>query len=521
MRKINIALLFLVSNTIFFIILATLLPLQYETTDDVFMCLLANGKITGSPEFHLVYINSIFGLFLSLLYNTFSGVEWYTITFCVLHVISMAYISYCLYFSKRKTLLKVTLLLLFYVLWARIIISFQFTTTAGLLAFAGCLALTRETNKHFIIGAIYLLIASMIRFQAAGLVGIMMLPLFIQKITNKLFLFKMAGLLSLICGCYLLNIVTYSNDNWKYYYEYNKARGRCNDNPNAYLAFDCLPKGISQNDFQHLLNFNPDPNVIDLHSIKEIEEIIKNKAEERGLRCLKNLSVFPGMKFPPYVPLIMLTLLYVISIVYAPSKRDRAYLLWTIFAFFAVITFLGCFFIIKDRVLLCMIMPAFYIAASITNERINAISIVLISTMLLFAKQTLDQCKDNHEWNSDLQTYFWPLLNNNSDRLIWPCYGIDSFNPFCYFDMPYEIIDGSSMRYPSNKNYLKSYIDILQKKPLFIEKNNSKNGSSTSAITDIIQGIQEHYGMEARPRVVQQNKKYKAVEIILCDKITQ
>lgn len=513
MRKINIALLFLVSNTIFFIILATLLPLQYETNDDLFMCLLANGKITGSPEFHLVYINSIYGFLLSLMYNTFSGVEWYTITFCVLHVIAMTYISYCLFFSKRKALLRMALLLFIYILWARIIISFQFTTTAGLLAFAGCLALTRGANKHFIIGALFLLIASMIRFQAAGLVGIMMLPCYIQNIKDKSFVIRMSVLLSMIMGCVHINNATYSAWEWKYYIEYDRARSRCytNDNPNAYLASNFLPQGISQNDFMHLLHSNPDPSIIDLNAIKEIRTTIKSRTEKRGFRCIKNLKAYTNMEYPPYIPIIILTILFAIALTNEYNNHDLYVLLLGYLLFIIVFVCIGCFSVIKNRVFICMILPATYIAVSKSTKKIIPIISVLFILSVFFAKQTYDERMGRKQWNTNLQTYYWPLLDKYSDRLLWPCLGIETYSPFKYYDMPYNIIHGSSMRYPQSNNFCNSYSEVLSKKPLFVVRNSSLNEHSIT--TDIIQGLKEHYGIDAMVHVIQENIMYKVVEI--------
>ena len=58
------------------------------------------------------------------------------------------------------------------------IIDFQFTTTAGLLCFSGCLALLQPNNKWKVFGAFAIFVASLIRFYAAGLVGIICSPLF-------------------------------------------------------------------------------------------------------------------------------------------------------------------------------------------------------------------------------------------------------------------------------------------------------------------------------------------------------
>ncbi len=133
-RMINNKWLILLVNALFFALMAWLLPIRFEVNDDAMMCMIANGKFTSVPDGHLVYINAIYGWVLAKLYGWIPAVEWYTLLFCVLHVVSVTGIVCAVLKNKEiQNGLKAIFLFFVYVIWIRIIIDFQFTTTAGLL----------------------------------------------------------------------------------------------------------------------------------------------------------------------------------------------------------------------------------------------------------------------------------------------------------------------------------------------------------------------------------------------------
>lgn len=115
----------LLFNTVFFFLMAWILPIHYEENDDVMMCMIANGVFSGNPDGHLVFINAIYGWILAGLYMITKAVEWYTLSFCLLHVLAMTGIVYVVARDKGlHPLLKGAFLVFIYVIWARIIIAF-------------------------------------------------------------------------------------------------------------------------------------------------------------------------------------------------------------------------------------------------------------------------------------------------------------------------------------------------------------------------------------------------------------
>ena len=68
----------------------------YEQNDDLAMQFIANGYFTGTPDFHLVFINVIIGHFLSFLYTHFLGVEWYSLLMIALVLLSFFSNLFCI-----------------------------------------------------------------------------------------------------------------------------------------------------------------------------------------------------------------------------------------------------------------------------------------------------------------------------------------------------------------------------------------------------------------------------------------
>ena len=224
-------------NIIFFAVMAMVLPLGFEENDDVMMCMIANGTYSGVPDFHLVYINVLYGCVLTWLYGLTSAVEWYTVSFAILHIVSMSVLVYCVLTTpNRARWERVLWLLVLYVLWIRIIGALQFTTTAGLVCIAGCMLLLRPSAKVRWSGVGLVIIAALIRVFAAGLVGLLMAPiiLYTYRLEWRKYI-PVVVMLMAVVGCRVVNLASYERDpEWRYFWHYNQLRAQLNDNPNAY-----------------------------------------------------------------------------------------------------------------------------------------------------------------------------------------------------------------------------------------------------------------------------------------------
>ncbi len=191
--------------------MAWLLPLGFEENDDVMMAMIANGTYSGSPDYHLVYINVIYGAVLAALYSLTTAIEWYTLCFAILHICSMSVISYCILTTpNRARWERILWLIVLYVLWTRVIVALQFTTTAGLVCLAGCMLLLRGSWQARWSGVLLVIVAALIRFMAAGLVGLLMAPIIVY--TYRLEWRKYIAvvvMLTAVVGCRMANKAVY------------------------------------------------------------------------------------------------------------------------------------------------------------------------------------------------------------------------------------------------------------------------------------------------------------------------
>ena len=283
-------------NIAFFALMAAVLPTQFEENDDIVMAMIANGAYSGSPDCHLVYINVIYGALLAFLYGLTKAVEWYTLAFAALHVVSMSVLVYCILTTENRSPWERWLwIIVLYVLWARIIVALQFTTTAGLVCLAGCMLLLRESKKARWSGVVLVVIAALVRFMAAGLVGLLMAPIIVYtyRLNWRKYIAVVVMLMAVV-GCRMVNRHVYESDpEWKYYREYNQLRAQLNDNPNAYqLQPEQLPEGVEWTDYKLLLSFIPDPEQIDLPTIRQISAVVDNMPIQSQMQNLHRLDKY-------------------------------------------------------------------------------------------------------------------------------------------------------------------------------------------------------------------------------------
>lgn len=344
----------LACNIAFFAVMALVMPLAFEENDDVVMAMIANGSYSGVPDFHLVYINVIYGYVLTLLYGLTTAVEWYTLSFAVLHILSMSILSYCVLTTpNRAKWERVLWLLVLYVLWVRIIVALQFTTTAGLTCLAGCALLLRESKTARWTGVLFVIISALIRFMAAGLVGVLMAPIIVYTYRlNWRKYIAVVVMLTAVVGCRVANKYVYDSDpEWKYYREYNQLRAQLTDNPNAYkLRAEQLPEGVEWSDYKLLLQFIPDPEQIDLPTIRKISAVVGAvpfKEQLKNLHRLDKYAVEVG---------ILLALLILMILTTGNRSKYIFLILYSVFVI-ALMIHVSLDGFLKNRVFLCMILP--------------------------------------------------------------------------------------------------------------------------------------------------------------------
>ena len=371
--KTHVKCLILFVNSVLFALMAWQLPIHFEENDDVIMCMIANGVFSGTPDGHLVFINALYGWLLAGLYRLTTSVEWYTWSFCVLHVLAMTGIACVILKDNKMSPSHKGLFLAFmYVIWARIIVGFQFTTTAGLLCFSGCLALLQPTRKWRISGACAIFVASLIRFKAAALVGILCAPLLLTKVMEeRRYVFWLVGVALLAIMGHWADDMFYRQPDWIYYRAYNAIRGFINDNPNAALAENLLPEGVDLQDYQMFCSFEGDPEIMTLPKLRMIKaEIEGGMSFRQAVINLVQLRMYRIPLFLVYFGLLLCIVMndksssYYMRLGQARLNVNILVLVSSCLLVTFVVVYLGATASLKNRVFLCLLFPIVYLLAS-------------------------------------------------------------------------------------------------------------------------------------------------------------
>ncbi|RYZ86926.1 MAG: hypothetical protein EOO68_28280, partial [Moraxellaceae bacterium] len=247
----------------------------YNTNDDVGMALIANGYFTGTPDEHLVFINTILGHLLKNCYQTVPAVEWYSVLLVGTQFVAIVAIARILH--SRTTLLS---RVAFWCAAVYLILNLQFTNAAYVSLIAGLLILVTRNKQapwyKYSFGAFMVLLAFLMRPDAVA-AGIFVSIPFLWK-REKPFLVAM-GSAMLLCGIALLvHVNSYSQGMWGAFQKYNLVRGALNDNPNlSVFSQDALALktlGITKDELDLFNNTTP-PEKFDVELLGSIYNEVK------------------------------------------------------------------------------------------------------------------------------------------------------------------------------------------------------------------------------------------------------
>lgn len=515
----------LLFNTAFFVIMAWLLPIRYEVNDDTMMCLIANGHFTNKPDGHLVYINAIYGWFIANLYDWIPSVEWYTILFCVIQVVAATGIAYMVLRDDRiPMLLKLLYLAFFYVLWTRIIIDFQFTTTAGLLCFSGCLALLQPNNKWKIFGAFAIFVASLIRFHAAGLVGIICSPLFfIAFMKDKKQMIWMLSVLVVVLGALWANSFFYSRQEWVDYNAYNAARSSIIDASDNSLDTLDMPEGVDYEDYQLFCRSLGDPNVMTLERLLVLKSRIQDK-KTLG-HSIEVLSQLERYRIPVFLLCIGFLFVLVACILERRSSSDRFFLFLPLSALVLLLLLLMYIQItmsMKDRVFLCMLFPLTYelllcSQLPVSEKRSSfcrwVISCVAIGITMKYLVQDIKVNRADREryqmFLSCQKALIDKCSSNDELSLVYPaCFYLDYISPFKIKDVNFRMGLGWFTCIPfDHKKIIMNHLDFLDSGVLYF-------GRLEEPPLGIANSIERNYGIKVKIEKVDNNDQYALYQFV-------
>lgn len=518
----------LLSNAVLFALLALLLPIHFEENDDAIMCMIANGIYSGTPDGHLVFINALYGWMLAGLYRLTKAVEWYTLSFCILHVLAMSGIACAILKDKAMGFLhKGLCLVFFYVIWARIIIGFQFTTTAGLLCFSGCLALLQPTRKWRIAGICAIFVASLIRFNAAALVGILCAPLLLTKVMEeRRYILGLVGVALLaIMGRWTDNLF-YRQPDWAYYKEYNAVRGFINDNPNAALAENNLPDGVELQDYRMFCSFAGDPKIMTMSRLKMIKTEIKSCISLR--QVVSNMAQLRLYRIPLFLVYFGLLLCIVMnnkrfinSSHYIHLGHVRLNVKMVVLISFCllmtfILVYLGATASLKNRVFLCLLFPTVYLLASCWPEEKAhykvlfrlLLVLVLIGIIIKYAWQDVKVRQLVQSNQKEFEEFQYPLVKDLEGFLCFGTFHSEYLSPFGIKDIRFHCAGlGWCACIPFQKGILECHRDFVDSDILVF-------GNIETAFEEFLERLDRNYGLQAQVLTVDNNKGYALYKFV-------
>lgn len=512
----------LIVNILFFLLFAYLLPIRYEENDDIIMLLFASGKYSGIPDPHLVFINYLYGYLISFLYTICKKVEWYTLFFAIIHILSLTVIIWSLLTQNVKLIYRLLFTLLFYVLEVRLILFFQFTTTSAICALGGILLILKEKSYQRLLGVLLLLISSLIRFEATLLVIIVSSPIFILDIYKNKKLHFPKSLqylffsLSLITFCKYIDYQSYkTHKEWSYFKDYNEFRGKINDNPNANNTFNDLPPNISRDNYQLLLLFFPDPHKINLENIR----LLNTKITEISFRQ-KIKNIYPNLRqYSLYLSILVLIWLIIFL---KSDTQSKIVLLISILLFFLVLSYISKEGTLKNRVFLTALMSFILVIFNsikiIKSKLIEQVLILIVSCFIvIYVHRTTKIWNQNRMYVNILFFEQKTLLNKylcDKNKSIIP-FGADlsfeyypPFNVSNSFNEKQIIFSGWATYIPLNNDRFNSYLDLIDNHALFLTVS-----SAQKIIPMIVRSTKSDYNIDLYPIIEFQSKNYMIVTL--------
>ena len=517
-NKYGLAVFLVLLNAAFFAFIAWFMPIRYEQNDDIMMCMIANGLYTGTPDAHLVYINALSGQLLVWLYTCTHAIEWYTVIFAGLHILSMSVIDYTVLRSNHSGYLKALWLAFLYVMWIRIIISFQFTTTAGLVCLAGILLLMRQGWRNLLLGSGLVLVASLIRFHSAALVSLLMAPVVVYHWGRDWRRYvPMIVLFMLVIGGRVGNRMYYQSDEWKYYREYNTIRANMTDNPNARTrrVFNNLPDGVTEADYRLFLNFFPDPNIMDLEALKQINTHVNAMPLSQKLMNIERLSKYG---------LVLLTMLILMIMVDLSQPEKKMHLFIAGYAMFVIglLILVSLDQFVKNRVFLCFVVPIVMAFFTLLPEKVSmkrvtgmaALIMVLIGVYIYQAGTARDNDYYHRTvvWNAFQDPLIKTLPAESRLATIGTTFSLEFINPFHIKDFnTRKFTLGWFTHIPFNKEVGESYMDLTRDDMyIFVPFNYD---DVDSMINRVRQQIAFHYGVPTYVALYRRNGGYAIVQL--------
>lgn len=495
----------LLFNIAFFVIAAILLPIRYEENDDVAMTSILQGVYTFSiPDYHLVCSNALYGYLLKWFYELPVYIEWYALFFSVFHVVSMTVIIWSLVTMKDlNRFCKILFVIIFYVLWLRLIAAFQFTTTSGLLTLAATILILRQQN---IGGFVLYMFAVMIRFESAMLVLLLTMPLYAFSFQRNVKRYiSVVFLIFLSFGSQYVDRLFYQQSDWKKYEERFKIKLSYGEQ----IDFSKLklPPTLSHLDFDLYQHFMDDPNVLTTKKLAQFSDILKDQITfTKRLKYIGQLK-----KYSKHIVILALCFIFM-----SLGGRDRRERILPIL-YFAFWLFVLCYVSMngkpKQRVFSCFLFVCLYVGMYLFKYRsrnFNYATIGMFSISLLFCTYKTYKYREERmlQYETSWKEQCSLLREVPSNSILYaPGFASQNLPPFSIKTSTTYIPRGLGWmsNIPFNKGIFESHKDIVTHHILiFADKEYTPIWLLQSAIS-------KNYGIKTAKKVYRETEHYALI----------
>ncbi len=516
----------IIFTTFLFVLIYLGLNIGFEENDDILMALISSGEYSGETDFHLIFINVIYGAFLNGLYNLLPNFEWYSIVHIGLSIVATSVIANFIVKSGNTRAIKTIFLVLLYSIFIAITIQLQFTYTAGFVGIAGiCLLFDKRPSKMFF-GMLLLLIASLIRFKAGLLVIMISGPLLLLDVDRLKDVFFSVRLRYLTFALLLISLAKFidykvysDHTDWNNYKKYNEVRGQINDNPNALQIRESLPLGVHVDDYNLLLTSFPDGNRMSLEVITAIRSQLKDVTILSKFVNIRNLLK------PYYLVWLFILLLISVSFIRKKSsfKNFIPLLMYGILLF--GLSFVALEQTVKNRVFVIavatysLLIPLLISELELNPKKLRIVGLAFLSLIILLNFRTI--IRYNGKTITEEYANQYKLVDaylSSSPKKLSP-YGtslkIEYVNPFNISEDFYSqqmYFGGWLSQVPFNKGNFDSFEFFINGNGMYITKLAYK-----SVVDIVVKNIYEDYKLKVKPQVVLESEKDCIVEFIPVD----
>jgi hypothetical protein len=513
-------LVLLIVNTLLVLLCLAVFDVYYILDDDVIMLWISSGHYLGSPDFHLVFINAIYGWIVSTLYRCVPFIEWYTIFLLAFHVLSFSIIQRCIIKSKWSRFGKIVSAFAVIIAEFYLILSLTFTTTAGMMATASFLLIYERTNKNYVFGVLLFALASLLRFSSAMLVGI----IFLSFYPLHVYLMKYSRIQFLwLCMCVVLavgfkfvdRIMYRMDEKWECYYQINKARGGINDHIQWRRTLEDLPDNVIESDI-NLFNlfFFRDGQIFDKSTLKKLHKTMNDRTSYKSIPCvlkIKCVPVFFKQYSKYWIALFPIVLLLLFTV--REKKWFGLYYLIPVIALPLVTSMISLDYMVKERAFLCAYLPfvvySFMMSSMFIMRHDRLIGLSMVMCMLPMLNATCLRLDRKESDNPERESLVLFIKENNKRPILlcWPFEGnvmtvsqhyIDYSSNGWTFGMPERI-------------QIERFSDLVDDENLVIVIERERDSLFFSELES---SISFHYGIKAKPITLFESENYRIYKLI-------